>query len=521
MQRPVTPKIVKPRKPVLDFKWIVAVDDECVFVERTGEVHERSALPALVATEPSSLVVAHNVGIVVRELDELYSHLPIWNFRAMPIEREIWRPNRERRTMVRDTVIAWFGFKDLHKPGKTAGRYHYPLDPIVFSKATAHDLIPGDEPTAMKLFRWADQLRAWMLKQQIPMKPTHGGVAALLLKDSRFYPEARRKVPRATNDKAREQLPGNYYRLRVPTWKEYDAIYLDQSNSHHSCAAALSLPCANGLYGNGRFRDPLSVDARPYARFGTRLFDKAIARHGLFYLKLNNRQFGKDEFPLPCQEKPGAVSAFVYSNEIPYLLETGTHIEAIVASWTSAQVDTGLPAYAEWSLEELAEHPDYRKWLKPCLLATYGALAGRPRKVEIGHRRAKGGTDTAYPVGGSLIPVKAKRTKGESEAIVANVIQRGMIEAETRLRSVKMAGYMTGHGFEVLAVYADSVFVSAGQTIPFLPEGWKVEAALTRLRFYNDVSFESDQVTKLPGISRDDRLKRDVVERFKSGALRK
>jgi hypothetical protein len=58
-------------------------------------------------------------------------------------------------------------------------------------------------------------------------------------------------------------------------------------------------------------------------------------------------------------------------------------------------------------------------------------------------------------------------------------------------------------GHKVLAIYADSVFLEYrfGDTIPMLPEGWRLQATLTRLQFLNDVSFVADEMAKLPGIT--------------------
>lgn len=501
MERPIDPRNVKPRKASRQWRNIIVVDTETVLLENTGEILPRTQLEEIIICERPSLVVAHNVNVVVRELDEAFRDIPQWNFKATPVEREIWKPNRGSRITTTDTVIGWFGFK---------GRIHYPLDPLVFSRSTVHDIIPGDQHTSMKLLEWASQVREWLIRQGISLKTTQGGVAGTLLRDPRFYPAARRKVPAATNERARPKLPGNYYRLHTAPWIQHQAaVYLDQVRAHHSAARDLAFPCANSLYAKGRFHDPENA-TKWHARAGTSFFDRLIQEPGLFCLDvINPGAINPDHHPLPIQERPGRTRVFAYSNELEYMRAGGTIIEGIVAAWTSTKAENGLNTYARWSMEELDANPDKAGWLKPCLLSTYGVLASTPRRAQIGFRRSLQGEVRQWPVGGALLDVHVRATTKAREAAIANVIHRGMIEAETRLRSLQMARYMIDHGFRVLAVYADSVFVSGDdRTLPFLPDGWKVESALTRLQFVNDVSFVSDEVTKLPGIDRheQDRL---------------
>src|SRR4051812_27544017 len=165
-------------------------------------------------------------------------------------------------------------------------------------------------------------------------QPSPGGVAAPLLRDSRFYPEPRRKVPRATNDKARDVLPGNYYDLRVSEseLQFFTATYFDQVSAHHNVAATTPLPDANRLYAKGRFN---KVEGKPWARRGTRLFDNAMRSHGLFYVSLKNPHFHPSAFILPCQRRKGWHNEFVWSNEVQFLRETATDVLAIIAAWTS------------------------------------------------------------------------------------------------------------------------------------------------------------------------------------------
>jgi hypothetical protein len=499
--KPIPPKTVKPRKIGYKPLPIIAVSRETdeIYVERTGETLPFDCLPLLVATNPSSIIVSTNVGAVVKFLDDIWDADPEWQFRMTPVKTEYFKPNRQKaRTVTKRTVVAFFGFTR----GKGKNLYHYPIEPDAFVGKTIHELRPGKDPRVIKLYEWASDVRFFLKENNLMIRPTTGGIAGQLLKDERFYPEARRKVPRSTNDKARDQLPGNYYRLYVPERSTHTATYLDQKSAHHSCATGIQFPDANSLYAKGHFASPAD---KAMARKGTPRFQKLIAEHGLFYVNLTSPNMPYRTFPLPCMEKSGNNPAWVFSNEIPYILESGGDITSIIAQWTSPNAEQGMNRYAEWSLAELAESDDTRRtWLKPLLHSTYGILATKPRPIEFGYKRAKGGTEKRYPVGSGVVTVQARVTSGAHEMPTANVIHRGMIEAETRLRSIRLAKFFTSKGMKVLAIYADSIFVDTnGKSMPLLDNRWHVKGQLDRLQFFNSTSFTSDILTKLPGIPKD------------------
>jgi hypothetical protein len=59
--------------------------------------------------------------------------------------------------------------------------------------------------------------------------------------------------------------------------------------------------------------------------------------------------------------------------------------------------------------------------------------------------------------------------------------------------------------------------------VPLLPGNWTIKGHLDRLQFFNSTSFTSDQLTKLPGIPKDDldRLRRVKSARAFFGELKK
>jgi hypothetical protein len=502
--RPPVRRPVKPRKPRTVYKPIIAIDDSKVLLE-SGEILPYSELPLVIRTQPSSILVAHNFGPIIQFLDREFTDDPLWQFRAAPVERAAWAPNRKRKAVMRDCTIGYLGFKG---PNKRKGSYHYPLSPKTFVLKTVGELrrgIPESSANLVKLMEWAKEVRQFLDKHKLNLSPTSGGIAAQLLRDAKFYPEDRRKVPRHTNAIAREQLPGNYYQLyEALEGKGYHkAAYLDQVSAHHTAARELTFPNANTLRRKGRHS---TLKDRSFAKIGTAKFDALIKEYGLFYLAFEAPHFSDKDFPLPnvtlkLNARTHYGTGFFYSNEIPYLEEIGVRLRHIIACWTSPDADIGLNLYSEWALKEIAEaDPKSKPWLKPTLLSTYGVLASKPKINEFGYKQAENGIEKKYPCGSGFLDVQAKISEKMREPLMANVIHRGMIEAQTRLTSMRLARKLAHEGHTILAIYADSVFVASSE-LPFLPEPWRIQEFLTGLHFESATHFTSRELSKLPGVS--------------------
>jgi hypothetical protein len=498
---PVPNRPLKPRKKAHIDKPIMAIDRQQVLLE-SGEVHDYADLPLLVRSQPSSIVVAHHFGEVIRYLDSHYGANPMWQFRAAPVERTAWAPNRSRKAVMKDCVISYFGFKGERKQ---KGHYHYPLSPHIFCLKSVNELrknIPGETATIQKLMEWAKEIRDFLQAHDLNLSPSAGGIAAQLLRDEKFYPSARRKVPRHTNATARTQLPGNFYRLYSADEGRsvHKAAYLDQSAAHHTAAVELDFPSANTLQRWGRYSTTKDL---PFARFGTAKYEDFINRYGLFYLAIETPRFFAKDFPLPnCgNDEGGYRRGYFYSNELPYLKEIGVRIRHIIACWVSPDKDTGLNKYAEWALEQVRNaDPNSKPWLKPTLLSTYGVLAAKPKHLEFGYKRCKNGEPKKYPCGSGFLEVEAKKTKKMREPLMANVIHRGMIEAQTRLHSLRYARELTSQGYSILSIYADSIFIDSSKDLPLITPPWRVQEYLTTLRFQSATHFTSQEISKTPGL---------------------
>lgn len=526
-----TPRIVKPRKPHIERRSLLVVTRDVVWHETTGELTPRSELWRTILTDPGTIMVCENAPAILRDLDIRFGTFPGWQYRVTPVVRRKFRQHKTSRpTETRDVVVNFFGFRIPHGE-RYSTYYHYPIDTLTFFGGTVGKVWGRDVDTLAMLIEWGMDVRAFCVDNSLKVTPTSGGLASQLLRDARFFPHPRRKVPRATNDKARAHLPGNHYELFVPEMStQKDAYYLDMSGAHHHAASSLTFPHPDRLYGRGAFRNPPEsvIGRESWARVGTPKFERTIRTHGLFLLRIavpGHLQRTTTLYPPPWLRQPlGVRLAWVYSNELPLVRRFEARIEGIEAAWTASTTDAGLNRYAKWSLQETAAMGHGRKaWLKPTLLAAYGLLAARPRAREFGYKHAVNGEAATYLSSGGPIPVEVLKTTGEQDSPIANVIARGMIEAQVRAEVLSLATTLHGYGSKVLALYADSVIISADGALPLLPPPWRIKTELTRLEFFNPVSFASDQMIRLPGIPRDavDRMSRRAQVRAITGAVRR
>lgn len=393
-----------------------------------------------------------------------------------------------------NNTVKFFGFRDAHRKTK----YFYPVCPHDFLDFREYE---PDLPDRVRLYKFGGETRRFMQRNKLRFSSTRAGLASQFLRDKRFYPNSRRKVPKATNEKARLALPGNFYQsLRKPstTIKVY---VIDQENAHHYAAETVSLPNANQLFGRGRFGT--SNDGR-YARYGSELFGRLLSEYGLFRVRATVPRYLRGYLPPWCEVKPGVQSFYLFSNEFEFARELGVEIRAISHAWTSPYAENGLRKYAQFAQSYVRENPEHKKWAKPLFLSAYGLLGARPRKISNGYYRSLTGEKKTYFLGGIPIQMKHIESKREIQTPTANVIHRGMIEAETRKLSIQLARQMTDEGHNVVAIHADAVIVrDEGQNLPILPAPWRVKEILYQFEMVDKVSFVSEQRAVLPGRKRE------------------
>lgn len=484
------PKIVKPRGRTYQRLPVVAINGQQTLNE-DGEMGKIMDLVAALPTMQPTLFVKYNAADFVAGLDITYAKThKNWQWHATEREKGITAPNGVRVAARITTTIHFFGFKERH--------YHKIIDPVAMHARSIDDIWPGPEPKIVRLLRWAVALRDFCDINQLDIRPTTGGISAQFLTDRRFYPDARRKVPRLTNDRVREELPGNFYHLSVDTGPEheYTAYYLDQSRAHHYHARQTALPDANGLYAIGRFQD-----------LGTCVFpDVWDSFCGLYCLDLvvpKGRRSSRFVRAWLRQKPTDLVleKRFIYSNELPLLQDMGYGVSGVRAAWGSHRQDTGLSKYADWAIEQLDLYSD-APWLKPILLSTYGTLATRPKIAEAIYKQCKRGEPVTLLVGRNKLRGTLTKGRLKLEPRIANVLHRGMIEAGTRVESLYYAVHLEINHYQVLSVYADAVIVKVDddQELPLIIDPWRLKQTLNHLQFINTQSFQSGEMTRMPGV---------------------
>jgi hypothetical protein len=461
---------------------------------RKGDIprYVRAAEPTVFVTVDPSAFLDH--------LQHAFQYDPTWHY-------TLTRANREIGDMgVSKVKLRTFGFRG---EGVRKQRLHQCWDARSVSPTPFHKLIL-EELNHETLLAWAADVRAWAMDNDLELRNAFAGYAAQLLRDSRFYPEPRRRVPRATNEKARESLPGNLVQLYVPPGPDsYNVTAIDQRQAHHRIVQTLPLPDANTLFARGYYGN---LDESPdgyYCTPADPLYHRTVNEPGVVLAGMHSRFSRRREYRLPVQDFNGFQRVMLYTNTIPFIEAHGSRIEGIYAAWTSDTADTGLARYGAWAQAEL-EHAltNRKRWLKPLLHSTYGLLAARPRPLEVGHRQAKGGKRTTFLLGAREFSVRAVTLPNWQPNIV-NVIQRGMIEAETQIRSLTMAEELARSGCRVLHIHTDGMHVE-GQ-LPLLPDDWSV-TGLTRVTYIDRVSWVARERDCLPG--RDQQARAEVISHY-------
>lgn len=479
------PRSIKPRVRKHRTLPVIAIHDDHAVTEDGDVMTLAELIETIPAREPTLFAAVGAADLLARfNATFLIRYPSCWQWRVSDHRRVNFNPSAPRRTGRVTLAVHYFGFRH--------GNYHKLIDPVTLHGQRLSKLWPGDDPPAIKLMRWATTLRDFCADNNLEVRPTMGGISAQFLTDPRFYPAARRKVPSRTNEVARERLPGNHYFLNVqpsPT-REYSAYYIDQHRAHHYHAAQIAFPAANHLYGYGFFK---SLDHFYRERTSPDFC-------GLYCLDIEAPQYRAYSW----MKRGTLTRQFVFTNELPHLYNMGYKVLGVRAAWGSHHQDTGINRYARWASDQLDSYQDAR-WLKPLLLATYGTLACRRTYAEAVFRLVSRGEPVLLLTGRRTLNGRMTKRPMKLEPGIANVIQRGMIDAGTRSESIGLAQWLTQANQRVLSIYADAVMVEIDddRSLPPLPDPWRIKRELHHLRFINQQAFVSDGMTKLPGVGRE------------------
>lgn len=343
----------------------------------------------------------------------------------------------------------------------------------------------------------------------VKFRGTRGAIANAMLKVSPHWEKKRYAAPKFINDMARPYLPGNFYALswnvtQKQVRKYPHCYYIDQTSSHHSIAREIVLPHPQHIHARGKYSTQEGLWCKPDSPMGETLMR---THHGLFLCKVHVGTVGPSMEHLypPWALKRGNHYRWIWSPE--FRLFQNDHrlqLEGFTCALSGTIQDLVLPEYAEFALREIAEQPraGYKKGV---LLAAYGMLAFNAAGHTI-YRYWGGNTSRnrcEIPLAGTVGESRVK-IPSHVQISTVNVIARGLIESETRTRSIEYARELNQMGLHIPQIYADGLLVESDY-LPFVREGWRISHSLTNVHIPRSNAILSDQIVKLPGVADQDR----------------
>lgn len=427
--------------------------------------------------------------VTVTKRDGTVEYVPPWNYKL------VRTGNREETGRAERVRLDRFGCR---MDGRRRQAMHLVWSPGEMSPSGDVSYLGGAKLD--ELMAWAVDFRQFHMDNNMPLSTTFSGVAAKLLRDARFYPDARRQVPRATNERAREFLPGVYQESRAKSNRKYNGVSLDQSKAYHMIAQEVPLPDSNTLFARGYFPDPFAADMY-WCEPGDELYARTVAQPGLIFIGAHSTIKGKSKpFIPPAMDFHGFRKIAVWTNELPMMQELGLQVEGVYAALTSTLRDEGIRKYGAYALSAILGADAMRaSWLKPTLHAAYGILGARPRHIRMGFKHGKGDR-MDYILGARVFNVAHVETRQKLQPPTANVVQLGVLQSEVRRRTLALANALRDCGVEVTHVHADGLH-AMGQLPLTVPNSWTA-APVSNLKYIDRVSWTSDQGDCLPGRSR-------------------
>lgn len=350
----------------------------------------------------------------------------------------------------------------------------------------------------------------------IAYRSTKGAIGSAMLKASPHWEKGRRAAPKFINDKARKYLPGNFYSVsqRVKTEHVNGAklghyfhvphcYYIDQTSSHHSIALQTKLPLPESVHARGNF-DNQEKWCLPDSPSGRQLIDGTHVGLLLCKVHISHMAPTKEHMYPQWARKRGERYVWIWTPELRlFENDSRLQLEHFCAAFSGSVSDPVLPEYARWAIGEIREGNQQRApYKKGPLLAAYGMLAFNSDKRSAIYRYWGGENSkqkVEIPLAGIVGESKVKIPQ-TAELSTVNVVARGLIEAETRTRSIEYARELDAQGIHVAQIYADGLLVATDQ-MPFVPDGWRVSHSLTHVHIPRPNAIIADQLVKLPGLA--------------------
>lgn len=449
-------------------------------------------------------VAGKNLFPALASINEQFKSVPGWKMRISDAKRRHPIPTLDGTVGYTGTFFVDYFCIDTKSGGKRLPRKR--ISVINLERFIRHP--PRDPEQQLEM---ALALLDLAKSRGIKLRSSNGALGAGLLKTMSTWEKKRHAAPQFINRIGRKYLPGNYYSIssRV-SGKVPFGYYLDQSGSHHSIAQSVSIPHPHYLRARGHFKGELQkVELwRNWTREGDTVFEDIMnGNHfGLVLARIYIGQTGRYDSHLypPWAKKRGKKYVWLWTPELRFVQsDERMHLDSFMAGFTSTIRDPSIVQYATWALNYLRENNWTKPYTKPALLSAYGMLAfnseDRPTIRRYWGGEVKG-TKVYLPEAG-IVSERSFTLNDKYQHAICNTIGRGIIEAETRTRSIEYAKELHSRGFHVAQIYSDGIFVETDQ-LPFIRAGWRIEGEHTNVSIPRSNAFISDQATKLPGIPR-------------------
>jgi hypothetical protein len=341
----------------------------------------------------------------------------------------------------------------------------------------------------------------------IRYKHTRGGLGSAMLRVSPFWEKGRTAAPRFINEQARQTLPGNFYSLSQKHRNKSGiapiphCYYVDQTSAHHRIVREVALPHPQGIHARGNIRTMKGVWCLPDSEPGRRLLSGTLVGLTLCKVHVSSVAPTQEHLYPPWALKRGSRNEWLWTPEFRLFKDHRIQLVHFVASFSASTSDLALREYANWAVDELGRNEGRARYKKGSLLAAYGMLAFNSCGRNI--YRYWGGHSTKpiceIPRAG-LVSESKISVPEHVQLSTVNVIARGLIEAETRTRSIEYARELHAQGLHIPQIYADGLLVETDH-LPFVKQGWRVSHSLTNVHLPRANAIISDQVVKLPGVA--------------------
>lgn len=490
---------------------ILVLHNDILLNRNTGEIQPTFYLQSILR---GSLVGGYICGTHLYEevgsLNQILSDLPGWRMRSSiipKIQRGIVGPGGKpamRGTMRIDYVTFKTQHTHKHVREKRVKWWVFNLDAFW-----------DDVPDTLEAKRdMAVAHLAMLHRRGVKFRPSRGGTGIALLKKSPEWVSThdrkmRWPAPRFINEQAREVLPGNFYSVKhnhigIPSISH--CFLVDQIAAHHTIASTVPMPHPEWMHARGNHRGFL--EGKKWIDRGTKAEDQLLTDHiGLVYACIQVRHIPPKMLHLypKWAHKTGTRCVWIWTPELRLFRDDDkVKILYYVCALTSTHRDEAIREYAQWALTEL-ELPD-KKYKKGTLLSAYGVLAMNTiTKTKLmyawaGTDKVKG-TPMHLPIIGDVTIRKISNKSDISQPNFLNVAARGVMEAETRTRSLEYARELEISGVEVAQIYVDALLVKTDQ-LPFIAPGWSISHSLTNVIIPRVNGLQADELVKLPGLPR-------------------